>query len=699
MRFLPLFLISCIIFANSCWAEKKTLYRLPQENNLLFQANEVEYLQKENFFEAKGQVTLYYGEYKIIADRLIYDITLDQVWAEGNINFTDQQNRVFIGDSIIFKNKFKKGIISQFSMSFAEDTIISGVTAYRLDQDHTEFDKIIYTPCPLCQDHDPQWQIKANKVSMDAENEKIIYRNALFEIYGVPVFYLPYFSHPMPGASAHSGFLMPSFHNKSIRIPFYYRIKPNMDTTITPRIYAKNIMFEGEFRHLLKKGDYQINASFIKSKNNKLNAAKMRYHIFSSGNFRHNNLLYGYEFNRTSDKSYLKNYDISDESFLRSKIYVNNINEHNYNAFEALYFQGLRQNDSKKTDPLVMPNIGLRRTYWLNDKGSNLILENHLMSYNTNIQQFSRNSLMVAINNSYNYYGNIFDLTAYFRGDLYKITKNKIVSQNKKDTAIASPEIHLGWRYPLYRNFNLSSMIIEPVIFSVISPNNHFNYDNFLNTDSQNMELSEENIFHNNRFSGLDRHEYGTRISYGIKAYLNRNNDLFNFFIGQIYRPTTKMSLPLSSGMSGEFSNVLIKTSWQRDNLDLYYKMRLTPQKLNLQRNELGIIYNYNNLFDWESSFALIKNNDQDLTSKKKKQLYSRVNFHINDEWSVFGNIRLDFKKINTSKVLENGIGLMYHGPCVKITAKLSSDFTGDNKRNISKKKNYGFTIGLKTLK
>ena len=44
----------------------------------------------------------------------------------------------------------------------------------------------------------------------DLENKRIEYRDALLDIYGVPVMYLPYFSHADPSVKRASGFLVPS---------------------------------------------------------------------------------------------------------------------------------------------------------------------------------------------------------------------------------------------------------------------------------------------------------------------------------------------------------------------------------------------------------------------------------------------------------------------------------------------------------
>ena len=68
------------------------------------------------------------------------------------------------------------------------------------------------------------------------------YQDAFFEIFGQPVFYLPYFQTPDPSVKRKSGFLSPIYGNSSTLgyitgIPYYFALAPNDDFTVTPDIY------------------------------------------------------------------------------------------------------------------------------------------------------------------------------------------------------------------------------------------------------------------------------------------------------------------------------------------------------------------------------------------------------------------------------------------------------------------------------
>ena len=55
----------------------------------------------------------------------------------------------------------------------------------------------------------PLWCISARKIIHDQAAATITYQDAYFEIYGQPVFYLPYFQHPDPSVKRKTGFLTP----------------------------------------------------------------------------------------------------------------------------------------------------------------------------------------------------------------------------------------------------------------------------------------------------------------------------------------------------------------------------------------------------------------------------------------------------------------------------------------------------------
>src|SRR5690606_8499367 len=101
---------------------------------------------------------------------------------------------------------------------------------------------------------DPLWQIKADHITVDKQEQQVSYEDAYFEIYGTPIIYMPYFSHATPGADNRSGFLMPEYaHSDNLgsvyKVPYYWAISPDKHATIVP-IYTtdEGMVMGGEYR-------------------------------------------------------------------------------------------------------------------------------------------------------------------------------------------------------------------------------------------------------------------------------------------------------------------------------------------------------------------------------------------------------------------------------------------------------------------
>jgi len=86
------------------------------------------------------------------------------------------------------------------------------------EQGNTELAKAVYSPCEICRekpDRAPLWQLRAARIIHRRDQQEIVYRDAVLEVFGVPVAYTPYFSHADPTVKRKSGFLVPNFGSTS----------------------------------------------------------------------------------------------------------------------------------------------------------------------------------------------------------------------------------------------------------------------------------------------------------------------------------------------------------------------------------------------------------------------------------------------------------------------------------------------------
>ena len=677
-------------------------------------ADFIEYNGEEDFIYAKGNIQITLDNYILKADSLLYDLEKDLLWAEGDVRIKDEKDRIIFGQTIFFKDKLKSCVISDFIMKFSDNNLLASKLAERLNAEQITLYNSKFTPCSILCNSRPIWQISSYKTEIDFNKERMIYKNLFFELYGVPIFYAPYFSHPTPSAKAKSGILVPSIKKNYLFIPFYIRAKPNMDLTLSPRIFTKYRLVELEARHKINKGDYNIHGSGgrvpyrIKDKSGKVikDTNIGSYHIFAIGNFYQDDYKYGFNLKRTSDKAYLKNYHNLHDSYLNSKIYLHNVQYGDYLSVEALHFQGLKTNDSDRLDPLILPHIRTKNIFGLNEDDSTfLIIQNDLLSYKEREgTKIDRGSIQLSVtNNSITPSGHLLNISAYNSADIYlvnKVSNNNISKICKKSNILLRdiPEIQTTWRYPLVQHIkSSSSIIIEPIITTIVGKKFKPSYNKFSYIDSNQYELSEDNLFSSNKYSGVDYHEFGNRLSYGINSGLLSNDNYFSLFLGQSLHKYNNTMLTNNAENVGKAS-----LSFSSE-LEVFYRYRKNKHFSPI-RDELGTNFQ-NDRIQLTAAFIKLENlkkyhsNVNIIVSKNTaKQIYYDVDYQLTPNWLIGNDMRIDLSTKKT-QILNKSIKVTYLKDCVRIVGKLSSDYTFDDTRGIRKSSSsFTMSIGLKVL-
>lgn len=710
-------LVLSIIFMMpfaSCFAQKS-----PPQENIFMKSDKVEYKSKEDVIVATGNNYIEFQGYELRSDYIYYDIGKDELYAEGNLHITDRDDRVILGQRALFTDALKSGVIKEFMMR-SNDTHLISRLAHRRDENNIYLSRSVFTPCDISCGKTPIWQINADDTHVDFENHRIVYKNLFFKVYNIPALYLPYFRHPTPKAPAQTGLLTPSLKNSSLLIPFYFRLKDNIDMTISPRLHNDFTLFELEARHKLKYGSYIVKGSFgqapYEATEDGLALKKkkdLRYHIFSNGVFNYQDYKLGFDINSTSDKAYLKNYHEIFDSYLTSRLYLNNVEGRDYFSIDSMYFQGLRKEDEGKKNPLILPNIRDKRTYTLMDDDSftfvfdkRLVLYNEAsdtqifrsafdLSLNKNIQLDNGHLFSAGIHNRMDFY--YFDLhDSYISSNISKFQNDDILNKKINASFRHIPELSGRWSYPLFANISdKTTLNIEPVTSFNIGKGFKNKYHKFGLIDSPKYDLDEVNIFARNRFSGIDYHEYGRRLSYGANASLSSDILYLHGFLGQsVNRQNVQIGTDENVGSVGcEIMNQYVAHYKFRKDKRFNNIRDETMLGYNTQRGNIGIyLIRLDDISRYfaEDSFNINKN--------KIKNLRFNAALEVIPNLKINADAVLDVTENNQWRELTRGIGVTYLKDCVSIGGRISQDFTHDKSRGVEKNTSYSFTLGMKVL-
>jgi LPS-assembly protein len=647
----------------------------------------------------KGKVEIFKDDYILKADKVIYDKAAEKAFAHGNVSLITPTGEEVYADILEIDNNLKEAVAHSLSARLNKDEKFIAKYAHHYYPGKTTFTDVVYTPCPVCKEKNPQWQIHSKKINYEKKKD-VSYWHNFFEIYGVPVAYFPYLRTAAPDAEPRSGFLIPSNHKYrdvygyGIAIPYYYRINDTQDLVYSPIVTTKQgILHRAEYRHLMRNGHFNFNAQYIHPK--KLwGGPANRYYV--KGNAKYDLNKYWWlegQLEGVSDKSYLPNYWDRSENYLTSNANLNYVNNRDYGYLKSYYFQGLREGNRDADEiPVVLPIVQYHKETFDDNSNKYLVDFNALHLFRKKGTDVRRGSFILGWHKTYFWENNEIGVLRNFRSDIYNF-ENKAATEgildSKKTVYRIFPELELTWKYPLMKIEEKYSLLLEPMINVIFSPNSSSNREISVNEDSQAIEIEDSNLFSNNRYSGFDYVEHGIRANYGLATTLITDNmGEYNLLFGQSYMVRKNDIYPINSGLKNKhFSDYVGRISTRPFKfLEVYYKTRLDSENCTLRRGELGTTVNVNTGYDTITNVEVgVKFANYNLLAEEtdvKKSLNFSGKLYIFKKWYIGGEVIRNFT-INDSFNVHTKANVGYVGECSNFKISAMRKDTVDPRRNI----------------
>ncbi|PZP86012.1 MAG: hypothetical protein DI582_04215 [Azospirillum brasilense] len=672
------------------------------------EADEVGYDQANGIVVARGNVEVVQGANILNASQITYFQRRNLVQASGEVSVLQPSGDVYFADYVELKDDMKQGVIRNFRARLADNSLFAANEARKVNPNVTDLKDAVYTPCNVCEDMEPFWQIKARDVQIDQGDETIRYANAHMEIYGVPMMYTPVLSHPTPDAEAKSGFLTPSYSRNSnlgtiLQVPYYWRIAPDKDVLLTPW-YSTDTgpLLQGDYRQLRDHGNYQLRFSGtfpeeLDSAGNEIGGNEFRGHVYADGIEELSTYSrVGFNIQRASDDTYLRRYGFGDQRALFSRVYAEAAKDRNYATVEGLAIQGLRVTDDADTTPLVLPTFegyyetdpydyGLTLHAFGNaqslrrDEG----VDQHRLSMTTGA------TLPVVTEG-----GHVFKTTASVRQDFYQ-TDNILINGGAQEfsgsNARTIPQAALEWRYPLIRSFGSDALTIEPIALAVAQPSGN-NPQEISNEDNTLIELTDTNLFSLNRMPGLDTVDSGSRFAYGFRSqYLFAQGTSVDTLLGQNYNVDDDTPFPNSTAPGENVSDLIGRVALNYNPITLGYRFALDRKSFDSNRTEFTVGYSE----PWFNIDAVYRSLDNNRYLRDSEEGIVNASMPIPglDEWSVYGGMRRD---LALDQMVATNAGLVYQNECFNLYLQSLRTFTRD--RDIEPSTQFTLRVGFKNL-
>jgi LPS-assembly protein len=538
-------------------------------------------------------------------------------------------------------------------------------------------------------------------VVRDETAQTITYHDAWMEMWGVPVFYTPFFRHPDVGVKRQTGLLNPIFSVSSgrsgvqIRQPYFIALGDDKDVTLSPIARVTGDpnpgggVLVGEYRQRVPNGVFLLGASgtYEAKPDDAQSDREFRGHINGAGLFDLNrDWRWGFNVKNTTDKDYLRQYHLGSRRWLEDTLWSEGFFGRSYFEARGYGWQTTDEKLSNDTAPIVTPLLnynfvgepGAGGGYWgLNAGMMNLF------------RREGRNSFRVSMHPSWTLpytssWGDVYELQLSVAADMYATSHTDPRSDDIDPptgpktfdgaTGRVFPQGSFKWRYPFVRPGETFTQVLQPIVQLVMSPN-CCNSGRIPNEDSRAFEWDDTKVFSADRFSGLDRVDPGSRVNYGFEwsAYTNQGGG-GEVFLGQSYQFIRSHEEPEDSGINSELTDIVGRVKLQPNTLfNATYRFRFDTAEAKMKRQEVSVTAGPPTLNGAVNYVHLAGNED----FGSREQVYGYINTRFFDYWSASAGASYD---LVDSRV--NGLfgAFGYNDECfgLNVSAQYSPDVDND---------------------
>ncbi len=701
-----------------------------------FQADSVSYDKAHGLITADGHVEAWQNDHILRADRVTFDRNTNVAAAYGHVVIVEPDGQVLFADYAELSQGMRNGVMTGMRAILDENAKLAANGARRTEGKLNIMTRGVYSPCDICREHPeraPTWQIRAFTLTQDLEHQRIEYRDAYLDFWGVPIMYLPYFSNSDPSVKRQSGLLIPSlgvtdqYLGSFIRIPYYLVIDGQSDVTFTTTFGTlqgpqEEILYNRDFNNGVLKLDGAV-------AHDEGTAAG---YFFGHGLFDYNDTWrYGFDINLASSVAYMRDFQVPGygANILPSDAFIEGFGVGSWAKLDIRTYQGLNSTINQSLLPYVLPRYQysfVSQPDFLGGRWSFDTLDyNLLRDVGSNDQQFAGRlqwDRPVA-----GPLGTRWLFTAQAQGVVY--SANFLDGQpNYQDNDVshgahgqAQVAVKLNW--PFVRDAGkLGNQVIEPILQVIAAPQSgNSPHDNIPNEDSLDYEFTDATLFSLNRFGGYDRYDGGVRVNFALRGEWNfLGGQKLEGLIGASYEQHIDQSLygqfqPFNGFETGERLSDIVarlafvpnkwidfaaRTRVDHDNGDIRFIDAVTSFGQPILRMNFGYLYSANNPYfeylDDVDNFRVPVNIPDGVEiinyDTPRQEITAGASTHFG-RWTVSANAR---RNLETGQMDSAGGDIKWENECLILDAYAARRFTsiaGDNGDTTIL-----FTITLKTI-
>jgi LPS-assembly protein len=695
---------------------------------MLLRANDLTYNQDAERVTATGGVQIYYNRHRMVAQRVEYDQKTGRVMATGNIELVEPDGSRVYADSLDVTDDFSEGFVNSLRVETTDNTRLAAESAERLPDDKMVLNNGVYTACLPCAANPgkaPLWQVKAQRVIRDGKAHTIRLEHAQFELFGMPIGYLPFITVPDETVERKSGLLFPrmTLTDKlgfGMTVPYYHVFSPSMDATISPTYYTKQgLLLQGEIRNRFETGQHTLRFAGINQKDPAAFDAgtsdalsNERGMIASSAKFQINpRWTFGWDVMLQSDNNFSKTYKLTgvNDTPFTNDIYLTGMGTRNYFDLHNYFFDVQDTDDDRRAElqqAIVYPSLDY--VYYAPEPvaGGQLSITANFTNLSRRKDDFyteGSSTRYRGLEGSYSRFTTEAEWKRTFTTDQGLLLTPLLAARadGLRQTSSSAPTLNnvtydssfsgsdgdgrymatagLEARYPILMTTANSTHVIEPIAQIYLRPDEQLAGE-LPNEDAQSFVFDATSLFERDKFSGYDRVEGGTRANVGIRYSGSFNSGIgVRGIFGQSYQLAGQNSFATAdlvnvgadSGLESDVSDFVAMAALDLpQGYSLQGQGRFDEKTLELRRADASISYNLPRV-----SGSLIYTNiaaQPEYGSKDQSEYLKTTNsVRINENWSVSGTATWD---MNREELIRRGIGFTYADECTIFSVAYSDE-------------------------
>ena len=736
------------------------------EENYTISAQNIEYKDNKKIIIANGSATATYGDYRILSENIVYNKINNTIISSTSFDFIDDKSDITISGGkfkllinegnleafnnikIIDKNNFykletlnysyrtKKGSGSKLFAKISDGTTYKSKSVeFDLNNKIFVYNKNNLTNCKEINNsknqYCPVWSINSSKTTHDIKNKNIKHNNATLTIKNLPIFYLPYLTHPDPSVKRKSGFLPPNISSisnlgRTIKTPYFWAIDDDKDLTFSPIFYFdENHLYTAPYRQEFENSSLILETGYTEGYkrilSNEQRTGGSRNHLFLKFQ-KKSNLLFGnsnidFQVQRSSQETYLKvnkingqlfNYDVED---LENKLSFTSFGDNKKFTASASILEDLNKTTNEKYEYLLP---GFNYNFFSSNSKINYDINSSFIhkkfsnsnDLDNNDQQQSKQTNILNISSKEIVFKNS-GFQHFIKANFTNINlKNKKVFGEKEDFDSQNyATIALDTKYPLinYKNENSYSKL-TPRIFTKYTAGktkNNFSTETYFNVND---------LYSINRLNDQENFDKDFSVGYGISwdkyNFISSSRSINqNFEIGQVIRERENQLLPSSSSLNNKSSDFVgsysftfngkknkninkdlnVLSLFDRNFFSLTYDFAIDNNASELNKNSLELAFG-NRFINVSNAYYELRNHIGNTRFNE-----TSTNILLSNNYYISSNYR---KNLDTDKSESASFSINYENDCIRYS--LSTDKTFYLDKDLKPDRTITFNIIIK---